>query len=523
MLSMRGFLALTALLMVLVVFSSCNPQSDNSSSEVDSNKGQSSNSSNGSAETVETPAIDDNSLFIVYSYDTNGKMETCGCSTRQLGGLSRRGTIIRDYETNYNRQMLMLDGGKILADATDFSKFKVTIIIKMMNQMNYSALNLGVYELVFDLAELSKWADQAKFPLVSSNVLTSSGKTNLVRPEALKNLGSLDATNEVEAGEFFREVKGDVHPGELDWLASPVIFVQLGNFRLGILGATKPEWADSLADGDLVALPIRDSFKQLVTKYADKADLWIAMIEADGTTIKSLMVALPEIQIWLSGNPRKGESIVGSMETTAGQHWQNIFQEGKYIGATSVNLQDGNYFITQNEIAVEDTIAERKDLLAIMVNEYRPELEKLFHLQTQPIGREFVYSVKCQRCHTEAFEIYRNSAHSRALETLQEKGQNWNPECVSCHIEFDELNDNQLSLQCSACHYRSWDNHIEDATANAANVKPLNEELGFDHCVKCHTPENSTEFAVKYKEYFAKIKHWDGPTVPGETENNSSD
>ena len=196
--------------------------------------------------------------------------------------------------------------------------------------------------------------------------------------------------------------------------------------------------------------------------------------------------------------------------------------KGTPVGLTSVIIQDKDYFISQNQVSVEDTIKERADLLSVITNDYRPELEKLFHEQSQPIGREFVYAVQCQKCHTEAFQVYKKSSHAKALDTLVGKGQNWNPDCVACHIEFDELNDHQISMQCTACHYQVWDGHIQNAESTTGEVKSLNEKIGVEYCVKCHDPENSRNFSKDYKEYFAKIKHWDGPIVPNEVKSTSN-
>jgi hypothetical protein len=518
MLYRRGAYALLLLLFAIIAFVGCNDHDTN-----DNSKSPSTNP--GATATASKPeqVIDPDNLFIVYSYDTNGKMETCGCSTKQLGGLSRRGTVIEEY-ASYNREMLVLDGGKILPDTSEFSRFKAQIILKMMGIMGYSALNIGCYEAAFGAEELGKWADQAKFPLVSSNVLVKGDAKQLVRPTALKTIDSTDYAGKLAANDYYEKTTGKKAEGKLNWLASPVVVIKKGSFKVGILGVADPEWVATVAgsDSNYVVLPMRDTLKHIVTELAEEADLWVAMVETDDTQRKELMTAIPEIKIWLSGNPRGGEASVRNEQSESGQFWQNICRDGKYVGITSVTRKEGSDFITQNQLDVKDTIVERADLLAVMTDEYRPELEKIYMHQAQPIGKEFVYAQECQKCHTDAFQIYYKSAHFNSLESLKTKGQNWNPDCVKCHIEFDELNDQQHPLQCTACHYQAWEGHIEDATKNAANVKPLDEKIDFEYCVKCHDPENSTEFAAKYEEYFAKIKHWDGPTVPGKESDSGS-
>jgi len=470
--------------------------------------------------TVPSPAVkqlNPDGLFIAYTYETNGKMETCGCSSKQLGGLARRGTLIDQYRDGYDRHLLLLDGGKIVPDNSEFSRFKSDIILRMMNKMGYSAMHIGFYEFNFEMPELAKWADNASFPLMNSNVLYTGDFPNLIREKPLADIGSTNITAELEATDFYRMVTGKEAATKYMWSASPVVFVTKGNIRIGILSATEPEWIEGLGWKYLTPLPIRDTFKHLLARFHDKADLWVAMVEANNITVEQLMKSLPEIKIWLSGNPRKGESMITHSKTDAGQYWQNIFMEGKYLGITSVDKKAGEFFISQEEIGIEDTIAQRNDLQLIMVNEYRPKLEQIFKNQTQPIGREFVPATSCNKCHPEEFEAWRASKHHEALPTLIGKKQNWNPDCVSCHVEYDSVNEAQLTLQCTMCHYNSWEKHIDEAEAGGA-VTPLGETIDKQYCTKCHDPENSNKFDSDYRHYFETIKHWDGPTVPGEAQ-----
>lgn len=483
----------------------------------DTNGEKESQSQSSSKETTSKKPLNPDGLFILYSYDLNGKMETCGCSTLQLGGLARRGTLYDDYRNNYGRHILTLDGGKLLPDTSEFSLLKSDIVFRMYNLMKYDALKLGSYEYSFNWAVLEKWADGANFPFVSSNVLTSeSGAKTLIRKKALENAGSEDVTASLTASDFYKSVTGKVFNGNLSWAASPVIFIKKGNFRIGILAATEPAWVESLGPDSLVTLPMRDALKHLVVKFKDRADIWVAMIEGHNESVQSIAAGLPEISIWLSGNPRYGEAQVAKGKVGNDQFWMNIYQDGKYVGVTSIDKNGDDFFISQNEVGVMDTIKERGDLLAVMVNDYRPKLEGIFQNQTQPIGKEYVYSQACQKCHVDEYKAFEASHHFKSQSSLEKKGQQWNPDCVSCHIEYDSVNDRALSMQCTTCHYNAWNNHIDEARNNPAAVTPLSETINFGYCIRCHDEENSTEFNDRYREYFAKIKHWPGPTVPGE-------
>ena len=118
----------------------------------------------------------------------------------------------------------------------------------------------------------------------------------------------------------------------------------------------------------------------------------------------------------------------------------------------------------------------------------------------------YVTATACADCHQEAYEIYQQSAHAHALETLVKASQDFNPECVKCHVTgFDQpggfvnarATPNLANVQCEACH-GSASGHLADLTHPFGDVPPRS-------CFPCHTKENSPEFV--FFKYWDKIKH----------------
>ncbi|MEP0814381.1 MAG: hypothetical protein HRF49_06920 [bacterium] len=454
-------------------------------------------------------------LFIAYTYDTNGKLESCGCDSRPLGGFPRRGTLMDSYRNNYGRSLIALDGGRLLPDNSDISKFKAQIMLKMMSKIGYSAMHVGHCELNFGIEELSKWADEAKFPLVNSNVLLAGGGTNLIRKSALDSVGAQDVSNRILAEEFYKSVTGKEPNEKLNWLANPVLILKSGNVRIGIVSATDPSYVERLGWKNLRALPMRDALKRLVALNKDSADLWVAMVEAGNVEIVNLMKALPEIKVWLTGNSKSSEGSVGHSKTQEGQYWQNVFLDGKYLGISSIDLREGNLFVSQEEVPIEMSNKPREDLQLILVSEWRPKVEEIYSVQAQPIGGKFVSAEQCRKCHPEQYEKWKSTGHSAALATLESEKKNFSKECVKCHVEYDSVNDRQYSLQCTTCHYRAWEKHIEEAESGGPVTK-LDEKIDKMSCLRCHNPPEGESIEECCARYFGMIKHWDGPVMPDE-------
>ena len=96
------------------------------------------------------------------------------------------------------------------------------------------------------------------------------------------------------------------------------------------------------------------------------------------------------------------------------------------------------------------------------------------------------------------------SLHSQVRKTIRNKGQNFEPECLSCHTTgyqhkngySDQAPYNRLSgVQCEACHGYGTE-HARDGRWRAQAK---------DSCTTCHDEENSPNF--DYATYWEKIKH----------------
>jgi hypothetical protein len=121
-------------------------------------------------------------------------------------------------------------------------------------------------------------------------------------------------------------------------------------------------------------------------------------------------------------------------------------------------------------------------------------------------GKPFLTATACATCHSKEHEIWYASTHARAFETLVKANQDFNPECVKCHVTgFARaegfLNARQtpdlMNVQCEACHGNGAE-HVRVPQAPFGKVAPR-------QCFTCHTKENSPDF-VFYK-YWDKIKH----------------
>ena len=113
----------------------------------------------------------------------------------------------------------------------------------------------------------------------------------------------------------------------------------------------------------------------------------------------------------------------------------------------------------------------------------------------------------CRRCHGELMPRFVASRHFRAFETLRERGEAANPECLACHTTgygrpggYDPATEKEgapylLGVQCEACHGPGTAHRRDGSYAKAAR----------ESCRACHTSKWSPDF--DFQTYWSRDAH----------------
>jgi nitrate reductase cytochrome c-type subunit len=153
-----------------------------------------------------------------------------------------------------------------------------------------------------------------------------------------------------------------------------------------------------------------------------------------------------------------------------------------------------------------------------------------------------VGSEKCGECHTKAYEIWSNTPHAHATDSLVKPpntrgdiARHFDPECLSCHVtgwdpqQFVPLESGYLSLEktphlqhngCENCH-GPGSSHVAAETGAAAvdeteqlqrrdQMKlPLAGGVAERKCLECHDDDNSPDFHANgaFERYWKEVEH----------------
>ena len=119
-----------------------------------------------------------------------------------------------------------------------------------------------------------------------------------------------------------------------------------------------------------------------------------------------------------------------------------------------------------------------------------------------PVNKqESLNSEFCMNCHQDSYDVWKDSKHAHAWETLVDRDVTLRPDCVGCHVtnwDHEDLSYSYVNVGCVACHQGNPIQH---------SIKPSKNKLvaSFETCSSCHRPDHSTLFSVK--GYWPQIQH----------------
>ncbi len=368
----------------------------------------------------------------------------------------------------------MLDAGDIMGRRNRNDQHQTEFLLEVSGDLGIDAIGLGEKDLNYGLEFLYRVAREYNLPFTNANVRkVSSGE--LILPEYL--------------------------------------IVERNGIRFGIVSVLDSVQKIITMTNNDPGLEIQDPvpvLRELLPRVRKEADTIILLGHLGDQTTEVIIKEVRGIDICVVGHTfknLKSESIVSDTILLSCAY------EGRYIGRANIFVEKSNGMVMAVDVTVtslDEAIEDNTEMLA-RVEDYKVSLEEFKEAKRAAYPRSygsekenFLGERACKACHEESWEAYANSAHRKAFNTIRNKGQNFEPECIVCHTTgyqyqngySDQSPYNKLAnVQCEACHGYGTE-HARDGKW-AAQAK--------DSCVICHDKENSPEF--DYATYWEKIKH----------------
>jgi len=387
---------------------------------------------------------------IVLSGNDLGFIRPCGCSKPALGGIARRGGRIAALRAG--QPVLAFSTGEMVAETGRQQEIKLESMLLAMNAMAYSGFAPGRGEFALGLEYLKQVRELATFPFVCANVLV--GQTPVFSPSVALPENAWTVTGLVAEN---ISVQGATVVDPVAALRA-VAATTPDEHELLVLWNGPEEFVATLA----AALP---ATRRAQTVFA---------VACTGDAPRPLA---GDVKAMAVGS--KGRDLV-LVEASASPWWTSMrLEESGPIDAECNAILDGYRDAVRGE-------------------------ELILHTPRAP-SAAYAAGKACRDCHEIITTQLADSAHMRALATLEATRDERDPECVRCHVvglgdvtgwtpERPEL----ANVDCEACHGPSE----EHAQTQSRHPKPHPRK---SDCMQCHDPDNSPGF--EYGKYWAKIRH----------------
>ncbi|MGN6109475.1 MAG: multiheme c-type cytochrome [Kofleriaceae bacterium] len=485
--------------------------------------------------------------------EVRGQIGPCGCTSDPLGDLSRTAKVIE--EARAAGPTLVVDAGSLLYSKSPIpphldaqEQLKADLLAKTYrDELQVSAVGLGPADLakgpgevriprhVVNLAPDAK--GDAKIPQVQPAVLTAGGAKvgvfGVIAPEALPGVALVDpvAPGKAAVAELRKQgaavIVGLVQaPSKKD---AAKLVREIGGIDLAVAGlgleAPEPERIDiepqKVGDGWLIVPANRGQVVSRidVTVRGDGGPL----VDAVGPATAEIQLGALDKQIAaLEADLARFASDKDADPAFVRQKRDEVAEltakRDRLRKQPLVIPAKGNYF-TLAQLRINKTLACSTEVQDEVTAFYRAAGEANVKAATgRPVfptlkgQAAYVGSAACDDCHSDAVEFWSKTRHAGAWKTLVDRGQQFDLDCIGCHVTGweqpggSDLTHNEAlrDVQCETCH---GPGSLHVFKGGEEKPSTMIRAPRADLCAtQCHTKEHSDTF-----EYVAYLRDVVGP------------
>ena len=398
-----------------------------------------------------------------------------------LGGLYKRTAYLNDYRKTH-KNLVIVDSGDLLNEHYEIkdsfmpsARLKGELVAKICKGIGIDAINVGELELALGMDFLKGLEKKYGTPFVSANLVGTDNKL-LFKPYVIKDL---------------QDMKVGI---------------------IGIMGNTSDveKKMKEIVGSSMTVLDPIETAEKMVSEIEGKVDFIIVMTHQ--LMNRNWKVARSK------GLKGKIDVIIGGHQklklkkpyNASGTFIAQSGEKGQHQGMLEVEIgADGKNKATNTLVALSDKMPNDPEVKK-MVDEFNVEVNKLY--SKGATGKDEDVELRndaCNDCHSEAVEAWAKTDHAKAFQTLINKNQQFNPDCLACHTtRFEEAGGFTMdaqqkelrNVQCESCHGDATA-HLEDPGSVPAG------DPGVELCIKCHTEHRCPDFEKEYQKEWSKIAH----------------
>jgi hypothetical protein len=292
--------------------------------------------------------------------------------------------------------------------------------------------------------------------------------------------------------------------------------IAFDNFTVGITGIVGRKYnkiiLESSAD-DVRPIAVLDEMAALqkeVNAVRGSVDILIVLANAGVERAKEIAQEIPGIDVIVCGH---GADEIKAPYFINGAYVVKAGYDGTSMGKLVLSLdRNSNIIDAQGSvITLQKDIAEDQEMLDLL-DAYHTSLkahaDELFtgEQRRPPSGGSYTGSAQCAGCHQSQAQQWSTTGHATAYRSLIAGNQDYNPECITCHVtgfgytggfKRPGYSPEMADVQCEMCHGAGAE-HAKHPAAGYGVISAL-------ICINCHTSDRSPGF--DYAGYYRKIAH----------------
>ena len=202
---------------------------------------------------------------------------------RGLGGFARLATAIRQEKSGCG-SWLYLNAGDLVQGTPDSTLFHGTPVYEIANLLGIDVSTLGNHEFDYGWRRVQEFVRIARFPIVSANVVDSSGKPVTGQPYVIKTVGGI---------------------------------------RVAIIGAVLGDMVGTVVTPDNVGpwkvLPVVETVRKYARELRERSDLIVVLGHIhDKEEVEAILKQVPEVSVVVAGHTHVGYPAMMNVEGRVG-------------------------------------------------------------------------------------------------------------------------------------------------------------------------------------------------------------
>ncbi|MBD3178181.1 MAG: hypothetical protein GF417_00525 [Candidatus Latescibacteria bacterium] len=124
---------------------------------------------------------DKTDISLIFSSDLRGKIRSCGCSVKDMGGLGRMASYVKEVRSSGGNTVYITGGDNFSSDFS-FSREMAELVMDSYELMGLDIYTPGEYEFIFGLDYLREISSAYSFDIVIANLLDRAGGELIFEP-----------------------------------------------------------------------------------------------------------------------------------------------------------------------------------------------------------------------------------------------------------------------------------------------------------------------------------------------------